>query len=63
MLAGFFPSAADDLQAMVEEAGVSRIYGGLHFRFDIPAGQELGFAVAELALRLAPNGHRPIPLD
>lgn len=63
VLAGFFPSEADEVHAMVEEAGVSRIYAGLHFRFDITAGQELGFAVAELALRLAPNGHRPIPLD
>jgi membrane-associated phospholipid phosphatase len=63
VLAGFFPFAADDLQAMVQEAGVSRIYGGLHFRFDITAGQELGFAVAELALRLSPKGHVAIPLD
>ena len=45
------------------EAGVSRLYAGLHFRFDVTAGQELGFAVAELALRLAPTGHQPIPLD
>jgi membrane-associated phospholipid phosphatase len=63
VLADFFPSEAGALLAMVEEAGVSRLYAGLHFRFDITAGQELGFAVAELALRLAPQGHRPIPLD
>ena len=63
VLAAFFPSDADALRAMVEEAGVSRLYAGLHFRFDVTAGQELGFAVAELAMRLAPNGHRPIPLD
>ena len=63
VLAGFFPSDADRLHAMVEEAGVSRLYAGLHFRFEITAGQVLGYAVAELALRLAPNGHQPIPLD
>jgi membrane-associated phospholipid phosphatase len=63
VLAGFFPYAADDLRAMVEEAGMSRIYAGLHFRFDVTAGQVLGYGVAELALRLAPEGHRPIPLD
>ena len=63
VLAGFFPSATDDLYAMVEEAGMSRIYAGLHFRFDVTAGQELGYAVAGLALRLAPDGHEPIPLD
>jgi hypothetical protein len=63
VLAVFFPSAADDLQAQVEEAGMSRIYGGLHFDFDITAGQQLGRSVAELALRLAPHGHRAIPLE
>lgn len=63
VLAAAFPSEADALRAMVEEAGVSRLYAGLHFRFDITAGQELGFGVADLALRLAPRGHRAIPLD
>ena len=63
VLAGFFPSARRELDAMVVEAGLSRIYAGLHFRFEVTAGQELGYAVAELALRLAPTGHRPIPLD
>ena len=63
VLAGFFPAATDDLHAQVEEAGVSRIYAGLHFRFDVTAGQTLGYSVAELALRLAPVGHDAIPLD
>lgn len=62
-LAAFFPSASDDLRAKVEEAGMSRIYGGLHFRFEITAGRELGEAVAALAVRLAPDGHAGIPLD
>jgi membrane-associated phospholipid phosphatase len=63
VITGYFPSAADEMQGLVQEAGLARIYAGLHFRFDITAGQELGGAVAELALRLAPQGHRPIPLD
>jgi len=63
VISGFFPSAATEMQALVEEAGVARIYAGLHFRFDITAGQKLGSAVAELALRQAPRGHRAIPLD
>jgi membrane-associated phospholipid phosphatase len=63
VLAGFFPAVRGELDAMVEEAGMSRIYAGLHFRFEVTAGQRLGYAVAELALRLAPHGHRPIPLD
>ena len=63
VLAASFPSADAELRAMVEEAGVARLYAGLHFRFDVTAGQELGYAVAALALDRAPNGHRPIPLD
>jgi membrane-associated phospholipid phosphatase len=51
VLAGFFPWERRDLAAMVDEAGMSRIYAGLHFRFDITAGQELGYSVAKLALR------------
>jgi PAP2 superfamily len=63
VLEGFFPAAKDTLQAMVQQAGVARIYAGLHYRFDVVAGQTLGFSVADLALRRAPIGHRPIPLN
>ena len=47
----------------MEEAGEARIYGGLHYRFDVLAGRQIGFNVAALALALAPNDHEPIPLD
>lgn len=63
VLAAFFPAAADDVRAMVEEAGISRLYAGLHYRFEITAGQELGNGVARLALRRGPNGRRAIPLE
>ncbi len=63
VLAGSFPSEAERMRALVEEAGLARIYGGVHFRFDVEAGQQLGAAVARVALRKAPRGHRPIPLD
>ena len=63
VLAGLFPAAADALQAQVAEAGVARLYAGLHFHFDVSAGQELGARVAALALERAPKGHEPIPLD
>jgi membrane-associated phospholipid phosphatase len=36
---------------MVEEAGMSRVYGGIHYRFDIDAGREIGRAAAAAALR------------
>lgn len=63
VLAELFPDAADDLRAQVAEAGVSRIYAGLHFRFDVTAGQELGYHVAALALQRAPGAGVSIPLD
>jgi hypothetical protein len=63
VLADAFPTDAARLEAMIEEAGLSRIYGGLHYRFDCEAGQELGREVAALVLRTAPNGHGAIPLD
>jgi membrane-associated phospholipid phosphatase len=63
VLAGLFPRAADDLHAQVAEAGVARLYAGLHFRFDVDAGQQLGFAVGRLALERAPRGLAAIPLE
>jgi membrane-associated phospholipid phosphatase len=63
VLGDAFPSASRDLLAQVEEAGVARLYAGLHFRFDVDAGRALGFAVARATLEQAPRGHRPIPLD
>ncbi|MGH7461789.1 MAG: vanadium-dependent haloperoxidase [Longimicrobiales bacterium] len=52
VLAHFFPDRAGDLQAQVTEAGLSRMYGGLHYRFDITAGQALGRAVALNAINI-----------
>jgi membrane-associated phospholipid phosphatase len=63
VLRDLFPAARADLEAAVEEAGVARIYGGLHYRFDVTAGQTLGFAVARAVLASAPRGHESIPLD
>ncbi|HEX6051607.1 MAG TPA: vanadium-dependent haloperoxidase [Gemmatimonadaceae bacterium] len=45
-----FPGERDRLAAIVEEAGVSRMYGGIHYRFDIEAGQTIGRGAAALAL-------------
>jgi len=62
VLAAFFPAAAGELQAQVEEAGLARLYAGLHFQFDIDAGRQLGYDVAALALEQAPVGHGAISL-
>jgi len=51
VLAWFFPAEASRLRAAAEEAAVSRLYGGIHFRSDNEAGLELGRKVGQVALR------------
>lgn len=63
VLASAFPEERGLLETMIEEAGLSRMYGGLHYRFDCEVGQELGRQVAGYVLELAVKGHAPIPLD
>jgi hypothetical protein len=41
---------AAQLAAMAEEAAVSRLYGGIHFRADNEAGLELGRRVGAQAI-------------
>jgi membrane-associated phospholipid phosphatase len=50
VIKAFFPEHGEWLDARVVDAGMSRIYGGLHYRFDITAGQALGRAAAGVAL-------------
>jgi membrane-associated phospholipid phosphatase len=47
VLANQFPAYAEIIHARVKEAGESRIWGGIHFRSDIIAGQAIGLAVAQ----------------
>jgi len=63
VLGGLFPAQAASLNARVAEAGVARIYAGLHFRFDITAGQDLGGRVGALALTKVPAANTSIPLQ
>jgi membrane-associated phospholipid phosphatase len=58
-----FPEESERLTAMVEDAGNSRIYAGLHYRFDCTVGQELGRKVAQEVLRVSGTGRGAIPLD
>ncbi len=37
------------LRAMIKEAGLSRRYGGLHYRFDREAGHEAGLTPCPVA--------------
>jgi len=63
VLASVFPDESERLQGMVVEAGLSRMYGGLHYRFDCEVGQALGRDVAEWVMRVTAGGHTAIPLD
>ena len=50
VLEHFFPAHSGELDVLVDEAGLSRMYAGIHYRFDIIAGKALGKAVAEWAI-------------
>jgi len=56
VLKAFFPEKSKQLDAMVTQAGLSRMYGGIHYRFDIEAGQALGRSVAGFAIKSDESG-------
>ena len=56
-LSTFFPEKAAQMNAMVIEAGLSRMYGGIHYRFDIDAGQHLGRSVAAFTIAADASGN------
>ena len=45
-----FPSERPRLEAYIATAGLSRMYAGLHYRFDVDAGEAIGRQAAALAL-------------
>src|SRR5207302_10336028 len=49
--------------AMVIEAGLSRVYGGIHYRFDIEAGQELVRSVARFTIAADRSGRSVLTQD
>ena len=55
VLAHFFPSDAAQFRAWAEEAAVSRLYGGIHYRFDAEVGITQGKNVASYAVNRARN--------
>src|SRR6058998_1444460 len=57
VLSTFFTEQRDDLAAKVTQAGLSRMYAGIHYRFDIEAGQALGRSVADFAIAADASGN------
>jgi membrane-associated phospholipid phosphatase len=45
-----FPSERERLEGIITINGLSRVYAGIHYRFDIEAGDEIGRQAAALAL-------------
>src|SRR6266516_3143046 len=50
VLAAAFPSEGARVAAVAQEASLSRLYAGIHYRFDMEAGLALGRRAAALAL-------------
>jgi membrane-associated phospholipid phosphatase len=50
VLADVFPQDKERLLALAKEAAEARVWAGIHYRFDIDAGQELGRKVGEKVL-------------
>jgi len=57
VLSAFFPEKQGEFDAMVIEAGLSRMYAGIHYRFDIEAGQALGRSVARFTIAADASGN------
>ena len=51
VLADAFPSERDYLEGIAEEASMSRVIGGLHYRFDGDGGLLIGRSAASIALQ------------
>jgi hypothetical protein len=51
VLAAFFPSRAEQLADMAEEAAVSRLYGGIHYTTDNQVGLALGRRIGQVAIQ------------
>lgn len=50
VLGHLFPAERDSLRADAEEAALSRVYGGIHYRFDSDRGLAQGRAIGELVM-------------
>ncbi|MEP6647881.1 MAG: phosphatase PAP2 family protein, partial [Saprospiraceae bacterium] len=53
VLTHFFPDDAATFTAYADEAAISRIYAGIHYRFDVEAGKQQGINVGNYSVDVA----------
>lgn len=53
LLAHLFPNQSSVLLSQAEEAALSRLYGGIHYRFDNDRGRDCGIKIGQLAVAWA----------
>jgi membrane-associated phospholipid phosphatase len=53
VFAELFPDRAAMYRAQADSASLSRVWGGVHYRFDIVAGEELGRRVGRAVVERA----------
>jgi hypothetical protein len=59
VLGHLFPADADRFRAMGEEAGLSRLYGGIHWRSDHTEGSRMGREIGALVVERAKQDEPP----
>jgi membrane-associated phospholipid phosphatase len=62
VLGVMFPGEQAALDAAADEVGISRVYGGIDYRFDSDAGLALGRTIARYVLDLEAEGRTPLAL-
>lgn len=53
VLSYLFPSGASAFEAQMEEAAISRLYGGIHYRSDIEVGKDHGKRIGGYTVKFA----------
>jgi len=61
VLSYFFPEASASFAAMAEEAGISRVYGGIHYPTDVERGREHGSRIGGAVVAFAKSEITPAP--
>lgn len=57
VLSAFFPEKSAEIDAKVTQAGLARMYAGIHYRFDIEAGRVIGRSVAAFSMAADASGN------